>query len=456
MKKYLGLALISLFLLKSTPANAQNNQPEIKKSQLKALPLPGKLNDIMFFNSNSPEMVTTEGILLSSFPPDNKKYPSAHLNYLFQGRFDIFTHHITPKTNITMLHQAIIIKNPGDKAVNLEVISSSSYLTSESPFLKFPDLEKNNYGKVFSGPGDRASQDILRDKNMDSFGNKRIIIPPGQTVVFADFPVKNGNERTSQFRLKSDGPLYIADLAAFEKGFLWWAKKPELKDWLDILNNHNLAEKRDFTPSPREKKLAEGERFIYGRVSGISSGTEWNSLITNKDEKFFINPGNQSYAFALNTMTNNTLGTNQIQTADLIKRYPDTALYTNGNYGLTYNISIPFYNNTGLPRDIVLSFDTPVRIPENSQENEISYYTKAPEKIAFRGELKLEYKSYLGLDKEKYFHIIQRFGQKGGELLRLTIDPGEYKPVNISFVYPADATAPHILTINIEKNNYYK
>lgn len=43
-------------------------------------PLPGRLDSVPVFNSNSPEKVVNEGILLSTFPGTGKKNPSAHLN----------------------------------------------------------------------------------------------------------------------------------------------------------------------------------------------------------------------------------------------------------------------------------------------------------------------------------------------------------------------------------------
>lgn len=57
-------------------------------------PLPGELDSTPVFNSNSPELIQTEGILLSTFPSAGMRTPEAHLNYPFQGRFDIFAHHI--------------------------------------------------------------------------------------------------------------------------------------------------------------------------------------------------------------------------------------------------------------------------------------------------------------------------------------------------------------------------
>ncbi|MDJ0563956.1 MAG: DUF3370 family protein, partial [Microcystis sp. M49629_WE12] len=58
-------------------------------------PLPGSLDKIPVFNSNSPEWIKNEGILLSTFTPNNKKVPAAHLNFPIQGRFDLFAHHYT-------------------------------------------------------------------------------------------------------------------------------------------------------------------------------------------------------------------------------------------------------------------------------------------------------------------------------------------------------------------------
>jgi hypothetical protein len=77
--------------------------------------LPGKLDSIPVFNSNSPEVVQTEGILLSTFWQEAKQVASAHLNFPFKGRFDIFAHHIAKAKNRQETHtlfQGIIVHNP--------------------------------------------------------------------------------------------------------------------------------------------------------------------------------------------------------------------------------------------------------------------------------------------------------------------------------------------------------
>ncbi|HEY9877383.1 MAG TPA: DUF3370 family protein, partial [Leptolyngbyaceae cyanobacterium] len=56
--------------------------------QQEVRPLPGQLDEIPVFNSNSPEVIQREGILLSTFPTAGMRVPEAHLNYPLQGRFD--------------------------------------------------------------------------------------------------------------------------------------------------------------------------------------------------------------------------------------------------------------------------------------------------------------------------------------------------------------------------------
>lgn len=89
---------------------------EIHPQQVRTLP--GGLNSVPTFNSNYPELIRGEGILLSTFSPTVKRVPSAHLNFPFQGRFDIFTHHIARAENQTEtrpLYQGLLLHNPTDK-----------------------------------------------------------------------------------------------------------------------------------------------------------------------------------------------------------------------------------------------------------------------------------------------------------------------------------------------------
>lgn len=71
-----GLAPAGIF------AASPGNQPILIAQQAQTIavpqtvrPLPGSLDNVPVFNSNSPELIQTDGILLSTFPPGGKASP---------------------------------------------------------------------------------------------------------------------------------------------------------------------------------------------------------------------------------------------------------------------------------------------------------------------------------------------------------------------------------------------
>jgi hypothetical protein len=454
--KVLGLSTFILFFTSNSFAQ-ESTKPNLNYFDYKTFHLSGSLNSTPVFNSNSPEIVKTEGILLSTFSPEGKSNKEAHLDKVFSGEFDIFTHHIAverEKGNKDTLHQGILIKNISNKNVKLKIKSSSTYNSQpNSPFKPLHDFVVNDNGLTYSGPGDRVSQDILRNKNY--IKERNIQIKPNDYYLLMDEEIKIDdlsepiNGRTSLFKLETDGDVCVADLALYEKGFWIFKSKPNLQDWINILNTGNLSEKRDKVPSPLNTVLPKGSPFIYGRVSGVAIGNKWSSRIAAKENELLNIPeSNKGYSFVLNTLYNNTLGTKQNQSAIMEKRYNDTAYQAHANYGITYDIDIPLYNHTDAEKNVEISFDSPVRIPENKTPTNLSFYDKAPERINFRGEFKIKYKNELNEDIESFIHIVQRFGQKGNPLVTLNLKAGQIKKINISYIYPADATPPHVLTIS--------
>lgn len=453
-----ALSLASIIIFMTNASFAQEPpKPNIVTYDYKTFPLSGSLNAVPVFNSNSPEVVTTEGILLSTFSPDGKKYKEPHLSRVFQGEFDIFTHHIAverQKGDLTTLYEGILLKNASDKTVNLKIRASSTYNSQpNSPFKPLPDFVVNDNGLTYAGPGNRVSQDIIRDKSY--IKERNIEIKPNDYYLLMEEAIKIEdltppvNGRTSLFKLESDGPLYIADLALYEKGWWIFKSKPKFEDWINILNNGQLSQKRDKVPSPLNTVLPKGTPFIYGRVSGVATGNKWLARLAAKENELLEIPeSGKGYSFVLNTVYNNTLGTKQNQSAIMEKRYSDTAYQAHANYGITYDIDIPLFNNTDSNKVVELSFDSPIRIGENKPQTDLAFYDKAPEKVNFRGEFKLKYKDDQNQDIEKYLHVVQRFGQKGESLLQLNLKPGELRKVNLSYIYPADATPPHVLSIS--------
>ncbi|MFN8674729.1 MAG: DUF3370 domain-containing protein [Candidatus Sericytochromatia bacterium] len=416
------------------------------------LPLNGNMNETPVFNSNSPEEVTTEGILLSTFSPNNKSNPSAHLDYKFEGKFDIFSHHLAVKTEENkdkILFQGILLKNDSDEIAKIKVISSSSYITHQAPYIKLDDYLLNDDGNIFSGPGDRVNQDIIRNKNILNV-NEITIQPKSHYLLFNEqIPIINGSSRTTRttfFKLETSKPLYVSDLALFinKNAYDFNNKKPSINEYIYLLKNGNLSQKRDNIPTPLEKIV---DKFFYSRVSGVSLGNYLKAKIINKDNFLVLEKENSGIAYSLNSLYNNTHGTNIIQSSKMIRRYNDTSYQAHGNYGVTYDLEIPLYNPTEKTQAISISFNSPKRDPRNSNQDNVKYFVNAENKINFRGEIKVSYYTKSGAYIEKYIHLVQKFGQEAPPLASFVLLPNEKRNVKVKYIYPADCTAPHVLTI---------
>jgi len=177
-------------------------------------PLPGQLDQVPVFNSNSPELVQTEGILLSTFPGHNKATPSAHLNFPFQGRFDIFAHHVakapTPD-DLRTLYLGLLVHNPSTESVTVDILQAASYLSQpDAPFIQLPSQVENPQGTVYAGPGSRVMSDILRGYRQAEFP-PQVVIPPQQSRLLLNLPIPVKsleppiNGRSTLMRLRSDG-----------------------------------------------------------------------------------------------------------------------------------------------------------------------------------------------------------------------------------------------------------
>ncbi len=411
-------------------------------------PLPGKLDIIPTFNSNSPELVTTEGILLSTFPPDGKQVHEAHLNYPFEGRFDIFAHHIvraeTPAQSRTV-YQGIIVHNPGNEPVTVQVLQAASYLTKEAQFIALADMVENPQGTVYSGPGDRTMNDVLRGVRQEIFPQK-LVIEPKETKILANLPIPvqapSSNGRTTMMRLASSSPVYIANLAKNSN------ISPTLAEWQELLDTGSLAGKRDPIPTPLDPPR---EPTVFSRVAGVSQGTQWKTQITdnsNVSELTIPSPG-KAFSYPLGTVHLITLSTGQIQSAAMLKRYPDTAYFAHSNYGVEYNLTLPLRNITNETQTITVSIQTPVK--DEGGTDRLLFLKPGVEQIFFRGTVRVRYIDDNGLEKTRYVHLVQRRGQRGEPLVTLKMLASGKRQVQIDFLYPPDSTPPQVLTVRTQK-----
>ncbi len=453
--KYMLPFLLSFLIAQSSPTTAPSE--EVLQSQ-EVRPLPGQLDTVPTFNSNSPELILKEGILLSTFPPNGKKVPTAHLNFPFRGRFDIFAHHVAkaePPENLRSLYLGIILHNPGSELVKVDIWQAASYLSQpDAPFIQLPSFSQNPLGKIFAGPGDRVMTDILRGQRQGIFPDQ-IEIPPGESRMLLNLPIPvQGltpllNGRSTLIRLQSSGIVYAASLAMFARVNPDGSERsPNLQEWENILDNGDLASPRDKTPTPLEET---GKPRIYGRVAGVVRGSRWRALLVDNPKSRYLTipqPG-QMFSYALSTLHGGTLGTGQIQSATMLVRYPDTAYRAHGNYGIQYSLKLPLYNNTQSPQTVSVSMQTPLKEDRLVQPG-LRFLNIPAREVFFRGTVRVRYRDEQNQPKTEFIHLVQKRGQAGEPLVSLNMKAGDRSLVEIDFLYPPDATPPQVLTVSTQ------
>jgi Protein of unknown function (DUF3370) len=458
--------LSSILIAQASPSpKPEAPKPEAPKPETISLPqeirlLPGQLDSVLVFNSNSPEVVQTEGILLSTFPKSDTTHPEAHLNQAFQGRFDIFTHHISNKVktpeDLKTLYMGIVVFNPGSQPVTIDVLQAASYLSQpDAPFITLPPMVDNPAGNVFAGPGDRATNDILRGLRQRNWPAKVTIPPRSSQLLFdAPIPVKDLapppiNGRSTLAHLRSTGPVHIASLALFAKTDASGQERaPTFAEWENLLKTGNLAGPRDKVPTPPD---APG-KIVYGRVAGVARGSQWKAQLTDPGStapRLTIPKVGEAFSYVLSTVARGTFGTGQVQSAPMVARYPDTAYAAHGNYGIEYSLTLPLHNPSEECKTVMVLLQTPIKTDEKSTA--LKFFNPAAKSMFFRGTVRVRYQDDNGAPQNRYVHLAQFRGQQGDPLVQLALKPKTSRLVKVDFLYPPDATPPQVLTVKTEK-----
>lgn len=435
-------------IIAQTPAVQELFRPQ------EVRPLPGSLNHVPLFNSNSPELVFTEGILLSTFPPQGMKHPQAHLHYRFQGEFDVFLHHLADSAGANddrTFYLGFIVGNPGKRPATVVVRQFASFLTRpDAPFLTLPDLVANPLGWVYSGPGSRLTDFLLRGGRQEL---ESLTIPPGATRILLNQPIPTRtvgvtrNARSVVMRLYSNQPVYAASLGLFATVTPDGREEPpSWERWQNILQQGTLAGPRDLAPTPLD---APPGQFRYGRVSGVALGTRWRATLTDPGQNTLAIPtpgGAISYGISL--LPRGRMGTGQDQTAAMLVRYPDTAYRTHGNYIVQYNLTLPLINRQSETRRVTLGLESPLKTDMN--EGGLRFWQPPARQVFFRGTVRMRYIDDTGLPRVQDAHLVLRRGQKMEPLVTMNIAPGQRRFVQVSLLYPPDASPPQMLTIATE------
>lgn len=447
------LLLVTSLLAQAVPASTPVPQEIVIPQQTRVLP--GQLDSVPVFNSNNPEVVKQEGILLSTFPPIGKRSPAAHLNFPFQGRFDLFSHHIaraieTPD-DLRSLYLGVLVYNPGVQPVTLDILQAASYVSQpDAPFLPLPPMQANPLGKIYAGPGDRAMNDVLRGQRQAGW-SPQLVIPPQQSRLLMNHPIPVRpltpplNGRSTLLRLRSDGSVYLANLAMFARLNPDGSERaPTLAEWQTLLETGEFAGPREPAPSPPDN-LTGPE--IYGRVAAVALGSRWRSHVTDSGSTTLAIPEpGQAFSYGLTTLLAGTMGTGQNQSAKLLVRYPGTAYEAHGNYGIEYNLTLPLINQTDARQTVQVLFHTAIKEDQLSQPG-LRFRQPPYPAVFFRGTVRVRYQDDQGLPQTQYWHLVQQRGQLGEPLVQLTMPPRDRRLVQVDFLYPPDATPPQMLTI---------
>ncbi|BFM40830.1 DUF3370 domain-containing protein [Synechocystis sp. LKSZ1] len=420
-------------------------------------PLTGKLDNTPVLNSNNPELIFNEGIIISTLPSIGMGSPYAHLNYAFRGRFDVFAHHVVQASpEGRTLYLGILLFNDSRQPAKVNVLQAASSLTSpDALFIELPPQVENPDGQFFSGPGSRVMDRVLRGQRQALYPAE-LIIPPGQAQMLVNNPLPVNyrpdptqppplklprNGFSAYFRLQTDTPIYGASLAMYApKDAQGNERPPTLAEWQQLLKTANLM-------TPRDRIPRNSQRRIYSRVAGVSLGSTWIATLTDNDtrEQLNIPQSGQAFSYAISTIEGGLMGTNQKQAAKMAVRYPDTAYESHGNYGVHYSLTLPLHNPTSQPQQVSLAIETPLKF--NEGRDTLTFLVPPAPNVFFRGTVQFRYNNDQGTAQNRYFHLVQKRGQRGDDLVTLTLKPAEKRTVQVDLLYPPDATPPQLLTV---------
>ena len=450
-----SLLLLGAMLAGLLAGVAPSAADDIIRRQQTIRSLPGQLDAVLMVNDNNPELIREDGILLSTFPNGGDASISVDLN----GRFDLFSHHVYAGTDETLdstLWLALLVAPIGAEDVTLTLIEGSTSLSqatqpgqTAAPFLPLPPLMRETSDVIAAGPGSRVAGDLLKGRRAPELSQRRWTLKPGAPTVVLQLPIPvQGldpllNGRNLQLRLHSSAPVALATLAAHGDDH----QAPDDQDWIDLLNSGELSGK-EHSPSPRGSK----GKIIYSRVSGVQVGSRWQARITDPGSET-LSIQNAPLSWPISSLERGSLGTGQVQTAELQALYPQTAWAAHGNYGVEYDLTLPLQNRGSAAQTLSLALESPLKTDQASDALQFRSSGSGP--VMFRGPVEVA-----GLDDisgspygRQTVHLVLRQGQEGPSLGQVTLEPGEALDVQIRLIYPADATPPQVLTVRPVKQS---
>lgn len=456
LKRLTFAASLCLLSLSALPSQAQTPVVQVESIQPTAVyPLPGSLDNLPMFNSNSPEIIDEAGILVSSLPgSENANTP--FLNYAFKGDFGVFAHHIV-KDEVPgdrLLYLGLLATNLSEKPLRLTLKEGASYMTQPDAIFsrQLPSFAPNPSADLYAGPGDRIATELIAGKA--PIQRMEITIPPRSSQIVSSLPVTTDvailpaiNGRSSLMYFHSDAPVHLSYLAAFAHKQGEQFVPPKLEDYQMLLNEHTLAGPREQAPPAYSPEDPPPAGFRYGRVSGISTGVSWSGKLW-EGTRILERPNvGQKVGYPISSAYIKRFGTSQNQSGNMLRRNPDSAYQAHGNYGVRYNLEIPLHNTTAQFQTYSIALNQPASINGAGKSAEMRYLYPPNKQPMFRGSVRLRWIDEYNQQQDQLTHLILRDGQESAPLALLTLPPKTNYDVKLNMIYPADASPPQLLTI---------
>jgi hypothetical protein len=244
----------------------------------------------------------------------------------------------------------------------------------------------------------------------------------------------------------SSGSVYLSEVAYYairrRDGTF---DRPTLAQYQQVLDQRILAGRREAPSWFYEPSWPVAEGFRYGRVCGVSRGDTWKADLF-ADGTPLPTPG-ERVGFPIAALYKKRLGTDQVQSAPMIKRYHDSAVQSQGNYGVTYDLTLHLANPDSAPRLYALSLSSPDDVQSEMGAKRVSYMEPPSPQVTFRGTVRLDWQDTSHSNRSRYVHLVLRQGENLPSFHQVTVPASTTTRLRMRLKYPADATPPQLLTV---------
>lgn len=417
-----------------------------KRQQIHTFPLPGGLDTEPMLNSNRPERLESQGVILSTLPAPaalpQADRPGHFLDQGLQGNFTVFAHHVvrTAVGDSRQFQLGLLAHNRSDQPLTLKRLRGQAFITRpDAPFIDLPLVQPNPDSKVFAGPGDRLSGAVLQPSGSLPAQSWQLAAGETQLLMHWQVPtnplwfIQQDNGLSARFEFESSAEVRLSWVALLQNA------APRLSDYQALLDSGQSA-----GPAETEATLYDpqtppsGGAFRYGRVAGLQAGSRWQGEIQLSSEQQQVLSQGQAVGWPVSALYLKRFETGQNQSAPLLARVPGSALEAHGNYAVLYQLRLKLENPSASPQTYTLAWGHPL----SYKGGQADFVVNPRARTTFRGSLKIS-----GADQQKIQHLVLKEGSLTPPLWEQPLKPQASAQLTLEWMYPPDCTPPQLLIL---------